>query len=479
MFHEALEGTAKIKNAILKKDPNGDYEFKLKTININGVKRGCSGFIKKGNNVVYISTEYSDSYLNYLYRYAKDFKDYTGHNNQYAKTFDGLIDAIIKCLNGKSPFTESVKRINEEDKFRYEGKTKIKQITKDEWNRTPNDYKFTKNGKKYLVYLDKDTQATVLGRCEIIDEDLNISEGDVVSLLDDKDKKNDNFVKRNVQPEDIFSDDELKDIENTINDNTLHIKIEGVKVTSCDKLYGVTLFSNGDTNYYEGFQDKVYSVDYTLEKLNETVRLGVIAYLTIDEMPEQKEFHASIILGSGRYDVNLMDIIEERSERELDKRVEFSNKVVQYYDNRYEKEFNIFKQRIENGKKKLNKEIEKVPDNQNFVRDYRKDPMDVQVGDVLVCIWGYSMTLVDYYRVTERKAKSIRLEKLQTKILTGGGYQGTCMPTSEVASERQQEDVKNKLFRIGASWSKDVVCRVKDHGCYFWDGKPDSYDHMD
>ena len=124
-------------------------------------------------------------------------------------------------------------------------------------------------------------------------------------------------------------------------------------------------------------------------------------------------------------------------------------------------------------------EVESDPMTASYIRDYRKNPQDVQVGDILVCSWGYSMNLVDYYRVTERKVKSIRLEKLQTKILTGSGYQGTCIPSDEVAPERQQEYVKNKLFRIGVKWSNDVVCRINDHSVYFWDGKPDSYDYMD
>lgn len=47
---------------------------------------------------------------------------------------------------------------------------KVKKITKQEWEATPKDYKLIKDGHKYLVYLDKEAHATVLGPCEIIDE---------------------------------------------------------------------------------------------------------------------------------------------------------------------------------------------------------------------------------------------------------------------------------------------------------------------
>lgn len=54
-----------------------------------------------------------------------------------------------------------------------ESLNEVKEITRDEWNKTPDDYKMIKNGKPYLVYLDNETHATVLGPCKIIDESLN------------------------------------------------------------------------------------------------------------------------------------------------------------------------------------------------------------------------------------------------------------------------------------------------------------------
>lgn len=65
--------------------------------------------------------------------------------------------------------SDEPKQEEKKDKFRYEGKTK--QITKDEWDKTPNDYKLTKDGKKYIMYIDDETHSTVLGRAEIIGEE--------------------------------------------------------------------------------------------------------------------------------------------------------------------------------------------------------------------------------------------------------------------------------------------------------------------
>lgn len=38
---------------------------------------------------------------------------------------------------------------------------------------------------------------------------------------------------------------------------------------------------------------------------------------------------------------------------------------------------------------------------------------NVEIGDVLVCQWGYSMILYDFYRVMGKTAKSIKIQKMQ------------------------------------------------------------------
>lgn len=76
---------------------SGNEVFHLKNIIINGDKRGCSGFIMRGDNTVYVNTEV---FLGggYLYRKAKDNKDYHGEVNQYAKDIDSLVNAINQLL---------------------------------------------------------------------------------------------------------------------------------------------------------------------------------------------------------------------------------------------------------------------------------------------------------------------------------------------------------------------------------------------
>lgn len=80
----------------LKNKFSGNESFYLKNIIINGDKRGCSGFIMLGDETVYVNTEVLCG--GYLYRKAKDNKDYRGGFNHYAKCLDSLVAGINELL---------------------------------------------------------------------------------------------------------------------------------------------------------------------------------------------------------------------------------------------------------------------------------------------------------------------------------------------------------------------------------------------
>lgn len=93
--------STKLKNTILKKAVGMNLSFSLKNININGGKRGCSGFIRnmENNSVIYVNTEKPMSFnLHYMYRYADGEKDFKGYHNRWANTLDELAENICKCL---------------------------------------------------------------------------------------------------------------------------------------------------------------------------------------------------------------------------------------------------------------------------------------------------------------------------------------------------------------------------------------------
>ncbi len=73
------------------------HNVALKNIAVNGDKRGCSGFIQRGDAIVYVNTEPCGS-LGYMYRTAEHLKDYTGGVNRWAKDLDSLVAGINQLL---------------------------------------------------------------------------------------------------------------------------------------------------------------------------------------------------------------------------------------------------------------------------------------------------------------------------------------------------------------------------------------------
>ena len=99
----------KVKNDLKK---HGDFEFKLSNININGAKRGCSGFVMNPQNgiVVYVNTEkscYAPLNKKNLVRYAKNDHDYIGSINEWA-TDEELATKVVSMLNNKQRYEDMV-----------------------------------------------------------------------------------------------------------------------------------------------------------------------------------------------------------------------------------------------------------------------------------------------------------------------------------------------------------------------------------
>lgn len=80
----------------LKNQFTGATVCALKNISVNGDKRGCSGFIQRGDAIVYVNTEVLGG--GYLYRTAAHLKDYTGGVNRYARDLPTLVAGINSLL---------------------------------------------------------------------------------------------------------------------------------------------------------------------------------------------------------------------------------------------------------------------------------------------------------------------------------------------------------------------------------------------
>lgn len=97
--------STRLKN-LVKKEGCTDYEYDLHNIVLNGVKKGCSGFITNPNNhlCVYVNTEhscYQPLSNKFMYRYARDTKDFTGGVNLWADSEEKLAKEIVRHLESE------------------------------------------------------------------------------------------------------------------------------------------------------------------------------------------------------------------------------------------------------------------------------------------------------------------------------------------------------------------------------------------
>lgn len=122
-------------------------------------------------------------------------------------------------------------------------------------------------------------------------------------------------------------------------------------------------------------------------------------------------------------------------------------------------------------------------------------------GDILTSSWGYSMVLVDWYKVTKVTPHTITMVQIDSKDAVQTGYlSGTVMPDPDKVVTRRKWhydiETRDEAGRpLPATGYTDVpvvftrkvnpngygVCRdLNGHGsCHKWDGKPQSFDHCD
>lgn len=92
---------------------------------------------------------------------------------------------------------------------------------------------------------------------------------------------------------------------------------------------------------------------------------------------------------------------------------------------------------------------------------------DFKVGDILVSIWGYEQTNVDYYQVVGITAKSVKIHPIMSSTTESGYMCGTCTPCRGAY-------IKN-IFMDGVTTKRvNYGCVRIARGIYAhkWDGKP-------
>ena len=284
-------------------------------------------------------------------------------------------------------------------------------------------------------------------------------EGEVISFTDFKRKKELNKPERDLPDVDSF----------TQPSNEIQIHIDRIKVLWAEGPIAMPWFKPDEILPYDEFQDRVYEYDYIIKNSEQGYdKVKYEAAITVNGEPDT--YTGRVDMGDGRDYVDIIKNMKHFIKEATDTDVTITNLPTPYNINKYKKSL----------EKRNSNNITEEPSNLATAKDYSefktKTGKDVEVGDILVCSWGYSMTLVDFYKVIERKKSSIKLAKLENKYVSGNSMQGQVVPTTNV---KPDNNVDGKLFRVGVKWSSEIVCKINGNYAYYWDGKPEHFNTLD
>jgi len=93
----------------------------------------------------------------------------------------------------------------------------------------------------------------------------------------------------------------------------------------------------------------------------------------------------------------------------------------------------------------------------------------IEKGDILVSVWGYSMTIVNWYKVVDTTPKMVKLQEIGSKVVSGDGQEGWAMP-DESYTEGEIITRKNKDGQVKINSSEYAEK---------WDGKAVYFSYLD
>lgn len=105
------------------------------------------------------------------------------------------------------------------------------------------------------------------------------------------------------------------------------------------------------------------------------------------------------------------------------------------------------------------------------IKDPNAKPDKWEVGDIVVCIFSGSMTLVKFCEIVKRTNKSFTLKRLKDKVVKGDGMQGKKIP---IEGEYEKND-KEIIGRVN-KWGH---VKADSYFCSLWDGEPVWFSNLD
>lgn len=110
------------------------------------------------------------------------------------------------------------------------------------------------------------------------------------------------------------------------------------------------------------------------------------------------------------------------------------------------------------------------------IPDFCDDPEYFNVGNILVSVFSYSMTLVTFYKIEKKIGKkTFLLQPIKEKIVSGDGMQGKCVPDEHCIA--YGEPIKVMASRRDGKLREGKSSGY--HSMYLWNDKPVWFTNLD
>lgn len=116
----------------------------------------------------------------------------------------------------------------------------------------------------------------------------------------------------------------------------------------------------------------------------------------------------------------------------------------------------------------------RLKDNDDYKNDVDpNDPSTWDIGDIVCCIRGYSMSLPRFYKITKKTPKSIVVKEMVGKIVSGhrnGQWEEVADETKPLGDEYRGRIIQKGDYKY---------VRIDGHSVRLWNGEPLLGDDMD
>lgn len=264
--------------------------------------------------------------------------------------------------------------------------------------------------------------------------------------------------------------------------NTIKVRIQSVSPKKC-VIEGVDVFDEIAYSVNE-FQTKLMALNklYAIDRIDENPEI-VYNYSasTLDQVLAKGDDGftgtLSVHITDCRYDYVITNAIVADIEKKTGKQVIVVSDEKAILHDEVDAAVDEYRKLFARATKGSDKKVDFAPA-KDYSNEGAKYGQDVEVGDILYSTLSYGSTSYTFYKVVERKPASIKLVQLAKSTQMINDDDGRVVPTEGFVKNNYVDGKTIRIHKSRGDWD-NVVCKVNDYNCYYWNGQPKRETYMD